>query len=188
MPRHTAARQRPKTNLSVAENCNRPHGGHKPRDRCPKALVDWDAAAPGSRLWDVAYALHGFVPLTANPRYQRGNPAHRMRLFADAYGLDQSQQRQLVPILARRTKAMHDFQAGHAAVGTQPWTRLWHAGHGRTWRATPTKSPNETTPGTTRSLKIDSGRLGHIRDSAYADRAAFSRAILRTNDPREDAD
>jgi len=36
--------------------------------------------------------------------------------------------------------------------------------------------------------KIDSGRIRHIRDSAYADRAAFSRAILRTNDPREDAD
>lgn len=35
------------------------------------AFIDWDLAAPGSRLWDVAYALHGFVPLSANPRYQR---------------------------------------------------------------------------------------------------------------------
>ena len=99
------------------------------------AFIDWDTAAPGSRLWDVAYALHGFVPLSANPRYQRGNPAHRMRLFADAYGLDQAQRQQLVPMLARRTKAMHDFLAGQAAAGTQPWTRLWQHGHGRAWRA-----------------------------------------------------
>ncbi|HYS31580.1 MAG TPA: aminoglycoside phosphotransferase family protein [Streptosporangiaceae bacterium] len=30
------------------------------------AFVDWDTAGPGSRLWDVAYAMHGFVPLSAN--------------------------------------------------------------------------------------------------------------------------
>jgi Phosphotransferase enzyme family len=97
------------------------------------AFIDWDTAAPGSRLWDVAYALHGFVPLSANPRYQRGNPAHRMRLFADAYGLDQAQRQELIPMLARRTKAMHDFLAEQAARGNQPWTRLWHEGHGRAW-------------------------------------------------------
>jgi hypothetical protein len=99
------------------------------------AFIDWDTAAPGSRLWDVAYSLHGFVPLSANPRYQRGNPAHRMRLFADAYGLNQSERLELIPMLARRTKAMHDFLAGQAAVGAQPWTRLWDAGHGCAWRA-----------------------------------------------------
>ena len=99
------------------------------------AFIDWDTAAPGSRLWDLAYALHGFVPLSANPRYQRGNPAHRMRLFAGAYGLDQAQRHELLPMLARRTKAMHDFLAGQAAAGTQPWAHLWRAGHGRAWQA-----------------------------------------------------
>lgn len=99
------------------------------------AFIDWDGAAPGSRLWDVAYALHSFVPLGANPCYQRGNPAHRVRLFAGAYGLDQSQRQQLVPMLARRTKAMHDFLAVQAATGTQPWIRLWQQGRGRAWQA-----------------------------------------------------
>lgn len=99
------------------------------------AFIDWDTAAPGSRLWDLAYALHGFVPLSANPRYQRGNPAHRMRLFAAVYGLDQAQRQELLPMLARRAQGMHDFLAGQAAAGTQPWARLWQAGHGRAWRA-----------------------------------------------------
>ncbi len=75
------------------------------------------------------------MPLSANPRYQRGNPGHRMRLFADAYGLDQAQRQELLPMLARRTKAMHDFLARQAATGAQLWTRLWHPGHGRAWQA-----------------------------------------------------
>jgi hypothetical protein len=58
-----------------------------------------------------------------------------MRLFAGAYGLDQGQRQELIPMLARRAKAMHDFLAQHAASGTQPWTRLWQQGHGRAWQA-----------------------------------------------------
>jgi hypothetical protein len=27
-------------------------------------FIDWDGAGPGSRLWDLAYAAHGFVPLS----------------------------------------------------------------------------------------------------------------------------
>jgi hypothetical protein len=26
-------------------------------------FIDWDGAGPGSRLWDLAYAMKGFVPL-----------------------------------------------------------------------------------------------------------------------------
>lgn len=99
------------------------------------AFIDWDTAAPGSRLWDVAYAMHGFIPLSANPQHQRHDAAHRMRLFADVYGLSQPQRQQLVPMLARRTNAMHTFLARQAASGTQPWARLWQQGHGDAWRA-----------------------------------------------------
>jgi len=99
------------------------------------AFIDWDVAAPGSRLWDLAYALHGFVPLSADPHWQRDDAGHRLRVFIDAYGLDESQRCDLIPLLARRTRAMHDFLAEQAANGTQPWTRLWQAGHGDVWRA-----------------------------------------------------
>ncbi|NNN09317.1 MAG: phosphotransferase [Acidimicrobiaceae bacterium] len=27
-------------------------------------FIDWDNSGPGSRLWDLAYAAHGFVPLS----------------------------------------------------------------------------------------------------------------------------
>jgi len=99
------------------------------------AFIDWDTAAPGTRLWDLAYAMHGFVPLTADPNYQRDDAGHRLRLIADTYGLAEQQRRDIVPLLARRTQAMHTFLAEQAARGTQPWTRLWHEGHGDAWRA-----------------------------------------------------
>ena len=30
---------------------------------------------------------------------------------------------------------MHTFLARQAALGSQPWARLWHEGHGDAWQA-----------------------------------------------------
>lgn len=98
------------------------------------AFIDWDTAGPGSRLWDVAYAIHGFVPLSAHPHWQRTDADDRLRIFAAAYGLDEAGRRDLVPLLGRRTRAMHDFLRDLAARGNQPWTALWAQGHGDAWR------------------------------------------------------
>lgn len=98
-------------------------------------FIDWDCAAPGTRLWDLAYAIHGFVPLSARPTWQRPDAESRVRAFADAYDLTESQRGRLVPLLARRTRSMHDFLRAQAARGTQPWTTLWQEGHGEIWLA-----------------------------------------------------
>ncbi|MFF2077198.1 phosphotransferase enzyme family protein [Kitasatospora sp. NPDC058162] len=100
------------------------------------AFIDWDTAGPGSRLWDVAYALHGFVPLMAHPDWRRddADAGERLRVFADAYGLDEAERRRLVPLLGRRTRSMHDFLRDQAGRGVQPWARLWAEGHGDAWR------------------------------------------------------
>lgn len=57
-------------------------------------LIDFDTAGPGTRLWDIAYAAYRFVPL-ANDEHccQLGwspipERTHRLKLFCDAYGLD----------------------------------------------------------------------------------------------------
>ena len=44
-------------------------------------FIDWDGAGPGSRLWDLAYAAHGFVPF-----HSQGDPdrdALRLRALSD---------------------------------------------------------------------------------------------------------
>jgi aminoglycoside phosphotransferase (APT) family kinase protein len=97
-------------------------------------FIDWDGAGPGSRLWDLAYAIRGFVPLSGDRALQRADAAGRVRLVADAYGLDEAQRRRLAPMLARRSRAMYDLLAAGHASRTQPWARLWSAGHGEIWR------------------------------------------------------
>jgi hypothetical protein len=98
-------------------------------------FIDWDVAAPGTREWDLAYAMRGFVPLSANPAYRRDDAPARLRVFADAYGLGADQRETLVPMLARRSAAVHDFLARQAARGVSPWARHWREGHGDAWRA-----------------------------------------------------
>ncbi|GAA1617366.1 phosphotransferase enzyme family protein [Actinoplanes couchii] len=99
------------------------------------AFIDWDGAAPGSRLWDLAYAVHGFVPMSPNPELRRDDAGERLRELIDAYGLDETDRRALAPMLATRTRAMHDFLRDQAALGTEPWTTHWRTGHGDAWRA-----------------------------------------------------
>ena len=97
-------------------------------------FIDWDGAGPGSRLWDVAYAVKAFVPLSGDPAWQRPDAADRVRVLADGYGLDEEQRRRLAPMLARRSRAMYDLLATGHAEGTHPWARLWAEGHGEVWR------------------------------------------------------
>lgn len=58
------------------------------------ALIDWDFAGPSSRAWDLCYAAHRFVPLSA-PRSTRAfgwdplpDQPSRLRAFAAAYDMD----------------------------------------------------------------------------------------------------
>jgi hypothetical protein len=98
-------------------------------------LIDWDVAAPGTRLWDLAYAAHGFVPLSPDLVTARPDPCRRLRVLVDAYGLDEADRVRLVELLPLRTQAMYDLLAGGDATGTQPWATLWRKGHGRRWGA-----------------------------------------------------
>jgi len=63
------------------------------RDGRPYALIDFDEAGPGPRVWDVAYAAYRFVPLVhahdqAIAQLGLTNPdrqARRLQLFCDTY-------------------------------------------------------------------------------------------------------
>ena len=96
-------------------------------------FIDWDAAAPGTRLWDLAYAAQTFAPLVAG-----GDPAAdgpRLRAVADGYRLDAAGRTALPDVLVRRTRAMYDLLERGSRTGGQPWARLWDEGHGEHWGA-----------------------------------------------------
>jgi hypothetical protein len=94
-------------------------------------FIDWDSAGPGSRLWDLGYAAHGFVPLSADG--DPGRDAPRLRVLADAYGLDERQRAALPAATAAHTRAMYDLLCRGAETGEQPWARLHAEGHADHW-------------------------------------------------------
>jgi Ser/Thr protein kinase RdoA (MazF antagonist) len=101
------------------------------RDGDRWVFIDWDAAAPGTRLWDLAYVAQTFAPLLAG-----GDPAAdgpRLAAVADGYGLGAEGRAALPAVLTARTRAMYDLLERASRSGEQPWARLWDEGHGVHW-------------------------------------------------------
>lgn len=94
-------------------------------------LVDWDACAPGTRGWDLAYAAHGFVPL--GPGTPLRIAGDRLCALADGYGLNESGRHRLAALLGPRTWSMHALLEDGRRTGTQPWARLAEEGHADVW-------------------------------------------------------
>ncbi|MFF0863388.1 phosphotransferase enzyme family protein [Nonomuraea sp. NPDC003560] len=90
------------------------------RDGRPVALIDFDTAHPGPRVWDVAYAAYRFVPLS-DPRHDGADPvgeqARRLRLFADAYGLAEGDRPALPVTVADRLAHLVRHMRDRAAAG-----------------------------------------------------------------------
>jgi hypothetical protein len=86
-------------------------------------VIDFDTAAPGPRLWDVAYAVYRFAPLMPDAHcVDEGWPtppdrAARLRLFCEAYGL--ADRAGVIAMVQRRITALmaymraHDFNVDH---------------------------------------------------------------------------
>jgi hypothetical protein len=97
-------------------------------DGRPTAFVDWDFAAPGPRLWDVAHAIWRCVPLYGNdedgPLVKQ---VRRIALFCDAYGL--TDRRGLLDTVRRRQTVLYDSVRTWAAEGVPAFARMWQEGH-----------------------------------------------------------
>ncbi|MFB9962517.1 phosphotransferase enzyme family protein [Sinosporangium siamense] len=96
-------------------------------------VIDFDTAHPGTRLWDIAYAVYRWAPTTspANPD-GFGTPeeqAERARLFCDHYGLDEDDRAGLVDTVIARLHALVAFMKAQAAVGHPAFTGHLAAGH-----------------------------------------------------------
>ncbi|MEW9550852.1 phosphotransferase enzyme family protein [Nonomuraea sp. NPDC050783] len=108
------------------------------RDGRPVAFIDFDTAHPGPRVWDVAYAAYRFVPLS-DPRQLAGEPvggqARRLRLFADAYGLDPAGREALIDTALARLDHLVRHMREQAAAGHPGFTRHLERGDDRFYLA-----------------------------------------------------
>jgi hypothetical protein len=100
------------------------------RDGIPVAFLDWDLAAPGPALWDVAHAAWRFVPLYSDLS-GRGWPtglderASRLRVFSDAYGVTDTGRAHLVETIERRIRCGWETGKARAEAGEPGWSQLW---------------------------------------------------------------
>lgn len=112
------------------------------RDGHAVALIDFDLASPGSPLWDVALAARLWVPLR-DPQDVPGGVAvragHRLRLFAEAYGLTGPERARLAPAVLATHTWCYDLVRTGAEQGRPGYQHYWtpsaqeHDVRGRRW-------------------------------------------------------
>jgi Ser/Thr protein kinase RdoA (MazF antagonist) len=107
-------------------------------DRGPVGVIDWETAAPGARVWDVAYAAYRFVPLScAAPAGLDAVPMQALRLaaFCDAYGLGTANRAMLLATVLRRIAGLRDLILSEAAGGNPVFAAHVAEGHVQEYEA-----------------------------------------------------
>lgn len=92
----------------------------------PQAMIDFDMAGPGPRVWDVAYAAYRFARL-GHDALELQEQGRRLRLFCDAYGLED--RATLVETIERRVAAVATLLVERAAAGDAAFQRHVAEGH-----------------------------------------------------------
>ncbi len=104
----------------------------------PVALIDFDVAGPGPRVWDLAYAAYCFVPLIhfddvtlqqlglTDPRVQ----ARRLQLFCESYG--DVQPVEVLDMVKARLQALCTFITSAAEAGNKAFQKQIEEG-GLAW-------------------------------------------------------
>lgn len=97
------------------------------------AIIDFDTAHPGPRVWDVAYALYRWAPLHSpdNPDSwgDFAGQIKRAKRFCDAYGLPNNDRTTIIDTAITRLHTLVDFMRSGAAQGNATFQAHMAAGH-----------------------------------------------------------
>ena len=111
------------------------------------ALIDFDLASPGSRVWDVACAARLWAPLLPDDGIhdaRRGWALERFGIFVDAYGLSCADRERVVDAVRHNLDWCYDIIADNAAHGHQAFAEYCRSGAmGRAERAHQWYSAND---------------------------------------------
>ncbi|MEX5718619.1 phosphotransferase [Geodermatophilus maliterrae] len=101
------------------------------RDGRAVALIDFDLASPGSRVWDVACAARLWAPLRPDRHIgdaRRGRALDRLRLFADGYGLTDADRDRMASAVLANHEWCYDVIGTAVANGHAAFSRYWTSG------------------------------------------------------------
>ncbi|WP_045263915.1 phosphotransferase [Microbacterium oxydans] len=94
-------------------------------------FIDWDAAAPSTRLWDLAYAAQAFTLSDVGRAPQEAS--RDLAALIDGYRADDAVRRDLPRAMEDRTAAMLALLERSHVVGDEPWASMYVDGHGDHW-------------------------------------------------------
>ncbi|MCW2132071.1 aminoglycoside phosphotransferase family protein [Arthrobacter sp. VKM Ac-2550] len=101
------------------------------RNGVPAALIDFDLARPTTRVADIVNALYWWAPLLHQtdraPALAEADIPARVRLFADAYGMNAEQRSRLVDVAIQRSRNA-SLTAKAAADADPVFKRWWDEG------------------------------------------------------------
>lgn len=96
-------------------------------------LIDFDALHPGSRLWDISYALYRWIPLMSdeNPENfgSRLDKSRRIALFFAAYGTDVVVGEDVFELVIKRLEYLVSFMKKEAYNGDHVFIQHIDEGH-----------------------------------------------------------
>lgn len=96
-------------------------------------IIDFDTCHPGSRIWDIAYAIYRWAPLSRPDAdgITGTTTEHitRAKIFCDAYGLDANKRNQIMPIMIERIEKMVNYILTEAKNGNEDFIANMRDGH-----------------------------------------------------------
>ncbi|MFT3944719.1 MAG: phosphotransferase [Ancrocorticia sp.] len=95
-------------------------------------FIDWDAAAPSTRLWDLAYAVQAFT--LTDPQQTPKVAAEALSSFVSGYCADAQLRVELPEALVDRAWAMFSMLERSYREGCEPWATMFVEGHGDHWQ------------------------------------------------------
>ncbi|AHF87215.1 transposase (plasmid) [Rhizobium leguminosarum bv. trifolii WSM1689] len=116
------------------------HGDYAPynvatADHEAVGIIDFDTAHPAPRLWDLAYSVYRWAPLSdpANPDVTFGldDQLRRAEIFCTAYGATMEDRLHLPQMICQRLQALVDFMLAGAAAGDETFVEDVVAGDAR---------------------------------------------------------
>ncbi|SDS30616.1 alpha/beta fold hydrolase [Jiangella sp. DSM 45060] len=103
-------------------------------DGRPAGIIDFDLAGPTTRLLDVITTLRHWAPMAApadrDPALRDADAGRRMRIFVDAYGLDDDRRAALLDVADRRYTRVWHVMKYRAETDGGGWARMWEGGAG----------------------------------------------------------
>ncbi|MFD8605506.1 aminoglycoside phosphotransferase [Streptomyces sp. TSRI0445] len=100
------------------------------RDGRAAALIDFDLAAPGRPVWDVAMAARYWAPMRGRPGL---DPAHRLRVLADGYGLGRADRAALPRVIEQATAVCRAFVERRVERGDAAYTAAYERSGRTAW-------------------------------------------------------